>query len=253
MSAKEPRPSLGAGVWIHRATHVARVFARYGFGSAMERLGLGAYVPRRLRPSGEDLTPAERLRHALQELGPVGVKLGQVLACRPDLLPPEYLTELRKLEDEVGSFPFEQAKEVIEEEMGSKLEDLFDDFEEEPRAAASLAQVHRAKLKTGQVVAVKVQRPDAAQTVEMDLQLLVAAARIAERYSRPMREARVAEFALEFAHIMRNELNYYIEAHRTDRLREALADYEEAKVPLVYWNYTTRRVLTMEWCGGARP
>jgi ubiquinone biosynthesis protein len=189
----------------------------------------------------------------LQELGPVGVKLGQVLACRPDLLPPEYLPELRKLADEVSAVPFEQVRRVVEEDLGAPLEDIFAEFSEEPSAAASLAQVHKARLRSGQIVAVKAQRPDAAAIVEMDLQLLMAVARLAERYSKAMQAARVGEFALEFAHNLRNELNFYVEAHRTDRLREALSRFEFAKVPLVHWQYTTRRVLTMEWCTGATP
>lgn len=218
----------------------------------MQRLGLGQFIPRRLQPAPPDLTLPQRLRLALQQLGPVGVKLGQVLACRPDLIPPEYVTELRRLEDEVSPFPFEQARRVIEEDFGKPLEQLFDEFEEEPAAAASLAQVHKARLKGGPRVAVKVQRPDAREIVEMDLQLLMAVARMAERYSRAFQAARVSEFALEFAHTMRNELNFYIEAHHTDRLREALSDVEYAKVPAVYWSHSTRRVLTMEWCSGAR-
>lgn len=175
----------------------------------MQRLGLGQFIPRRLQPAPPDLTLPQRLRLALQQLGPVGVKLGQVLACRPDLIPPEYVTELRRLEDEVSPFPFEQARRVIEEDFGKPLEQLFDEFEEEPAAAASLAQVHKARLKGGPRVAVKVQRPDAREIVEMDLQLLMAVARMAERYSRAFQAARVSEFALEFAHTMRNELNFY--------------------------------------------
>jgi len=242
----------GTRRWFQRATYVASVFARYGFGPVMQRLGMGHFVPRRFKPSGEELSLPERLRLALEELGPVGVKLGQVLASRPDLLPAEYLSELRKLTDNVDPFPFEQAREVVEEELKASIEEVFVEFGQEPVAAASLGQVHKARLRTGQQVAVKVQRPDAAAVVEMDLQILLGVARLAERYSKALQEARVAEFALEFGHVLRNELNYYVEAYRTDCLREALARYDYAKVPFVYWNYTTRRVLVTEWCRGAR-
>ena len=248
-AASRPAPSSV----LQRGRKVATVFARYGYGPLMRRIGLGRFVPARLQTVPADLEWPERLRLALQDLGPVAIKLGQVLACRPDLLPPEYIAELRKLEDAVDTFPFEQAREIVEAELGKPLEEVFSEFSETPAAAASLAQVHKARLRDGSPVAVKVQRPDARQIVETDLRILLLVARLAERYSATLREARVVEVALEFTHTMRNELNFYIEAHNTERLRELLADFDFAKVPRVYWEYSTQRVLTTEWCAGARP
>jgi ubiquinone biosynthesis protein len=238
--------------WLQRASYVARVFARYGFAPAMRRAGFGRFVPRtQAEPMAESDLP-ERFRMALQDLGPVAIKLGQMLATRPDLMRGEYVTELRKLQDAVETFPFEQAREVVETELGRTLEEVFAEFEEEPSAAASLAQVHRAKLLSGEDVAVKVQRPDAESMVETDVQIILAIARVMERYSKGMAESHVVEQAQDFAYYIRNELNFYMEAQNADRLREAVARFDYAKVAKVYRDYTTRRVLTMEWCDGAR-
>ncbi len=252
-SGSTPTRTLRTRSLLQRASHVAAVFARYGYGPIMRRIGLGRFIPARFQAVPPDLDWPARLRLALQELGPVAIKLGQVLACRPDLLPPDYIAELRKLEDAVLTFPFEEARKIVEAELGRPLEDVFIEFSEEPAAAASLAQVHKARLRDGTPVAVKVQRPDAPDIVETDLRILVATARLAERYSAALREARVVEVALEFCHTMRNELNFYIEAHNTERLRELLAEFDFAKVPRVHWRYSTQRVLTMEWCSGAAP
>jgi ubiquinone biosynthesis protein len=242
-----------ARAWLGRASQIAGTFARYGYAPTMQRLGLGRFVPRRFQVAPGELDWPARLRLALQELGPVAIKLGQMLACRPDLLPADYVRELRKLEDAVETFPFEQARAVVESELGRPLEALYAEFSEQPAAAASLAQVHKARLPSGEVVAVKVQRPDAAALVESDLQILLAAARVAERYSAALREARVVDLVLEFSHHMRNELNFYIEANNTEQLGEVLGRFEYGKVPVIYWSHSGRRVLTSEWCPGARP
>jgi ubiquinone biosynthesis protein len=238
--------------WLQRATHVARVFVRYGFAPAMRRTGFGRFVPRTHAEPLLDTDLPGRLRLALQDLGPVAIKLGQMLATRPDLLRAEYVAELRKLQDAVMTFPYEQARAVVEGELGRTLEDAFAEFDPVPSAAASLAQVHRARLHSGEDVAVKVQRPDAETLVETDVQIVMAIARVAERYSKMMAEAHAVETAQDFAYYVRNELNFYMEGQNADRLRDALEKFDYAKVAKVYWDYTTRRVLTMEWCDGAR-
>lgn len=249
---RRARPRRGARRWLDRARQAAAVFARYGFAPAMQHAGLGRFVPHRQAVETEDLDLPVRLRLALQELGPVPVKLGQVLASRPDLLPKDFIAELRTLQDAVATFSFEDARRVVEAELGRPLDEVFAEFSPEPSAAASLAQVHKARLHTGELVAVKVQRPDAEELVETDLQILLFAARVGERYSRVLQSAGALEIVHEFAYYMRNELDFRAEGHNADRLREALADLEFAKVPTVYWPFTTRRVLTMEWCQGVR-
>ncbi|MCX7599797.1 MAG: AarF/ABC1/UbiB kinase family protein [Armatimonadetes bacterium] len=242
----------GARRWLDRARQVAGVFARYGFAPAMQHAGLGRFIPHKQAVETEELDLPARLRLALQELGPVAVKLGQVLASRPDLLPKDFIAELRGLQDAVATFPFEDARRVVESELGRPLGELFAEFSPEPAAAASLAQVHKARLRTGEVVAVKVQRPDAEAVVDTDLQILLFAARVGERYSRVLQSAGAVEVAQEFAYYMRNELDFRVEGHNTDRLREALSRLDFAKVPDVHWPFTGRRVLTMEWCQGIR-
>ncbi len=240
--------------WLKRASQVARVFARYGFGPVLRHLGLGWLAPRwAVDESVAGLGMPERLRLALQDLGPVGVKLGQALASRPDILPPEFVVEMRRLQDDVRPFGFDEVRAVIEGELGKPMEEIFESIDPEPVAAASLAQVHRATLKSGETVAVKVQRPDAEAIVETDLQILLFLARVAERYSEWCAENRVYEVALELAHDLRNELNFLTEAHNADILREVLSRFRYAKVPEVYWNLTSRRVMVSEWCRGARP
>lgn len=249
---KPARARRGARRWLDRARQAAAVFARYGFAPAMQHAGLGRFIPHKHAVETEDLDLPVRLRMALQELGPVAVKLGQVLASRPDLLPKDFIVELRGLQDAVATFPFEDAKRVVESELGRPLGEIFADFPPEPAAAASLAQVHKACLHTGELVAVKVQRPDAEALVETDLQILLFAARVGERYSRVLQSAGAVEIVQEFAYYMRNELDFRVEGHNTDQLREALVDLEFAKVPAIHWPFTTRRVLTMEWCQGVR-
>ncbi|RLE31875.1 hypothetical protein DRJ58_06050, partial [Candidatus Acetothermia bacterium] len=131
---------------------------------------------------GAKLSRGERLRLALEELGPTFVKLGQILSLRPDLVPPDIAGELRKLQDEAPPFPFSEVKAQIESELGQPLATLFQEFEEKPLAAASLAQVHRARTREGELVAVKVQRPGIREVIEADLDILFELARLAERY-----------------------------------------------------------------------
>jgi len=249
--------SLGtwASAWVRRAGYVAAVFARFGFASALHGLGLDRF----LRRVKEDTTPDTataglelpvRLRLALQEIGPTAIKVGQALSSRPDLLPLTYIQQLRQLQDQVPPFPFDQARAVIEEDLQAPLEELFAEFDPQPRASASLAQVHKAVLPTGQEVAVKVQRPDVQELVETDLTTMHWAARQAQRYSQWARDHDVVGWVEELAHILRGELNFIREAHNTQRLREVLADDPRAVVPAVFEDYSSRRVLTLEMIEG---
>lgn len=243
-----------AGNWLRRARQVASILARFGFGSFMQLLGLDRLVPRwwRVAPEAADIEPAVRLRLALEELGPTAIKLGQALSSRADVIPLEVARELRKLQDEVPPVPFEQARQVVEQELGAGLEELFDEFEQTPVASASLSQVHRAVLPSGETVAAKVRRPGIVEQVETDLDILVWVARRAEQYSQWCRDNKVAELADEFAHQLRQELNFVTEANNTEQLRVNLQGDDRAVVPRVHWALTRRGVLALEWIDGIK-
>ncbi len=230
-----------------RLRQVVRVMARYGFGFATDQLGLRIRVPWPARPDGvARLTRGERLRLALQELGPTFVKLGQVLSTRPDLLPPDVVDELAKLQDEVPPVPLEEVRPVLEEDLGRPLEECFRSFDPEPLAAASLGQVHAAELADGRRVVVKVRRPGVERLVAADMDILLDLARLAERRTEWGSFYRVADMAEEFAATVRRELDFRSEADNARRLGRILADEPAVLVPAVVEEMTTPRVLVME-------
>ena len=222
------------GGYGRRAVHVAGIIARYGFSEVLHSVGLGRLIHRKATEAAEaarGLGGPMRLRLALQEIGPTGIKIGQALATRSDLLPHEYVEELRKLQDAVPPFSFEAARALLEEDLGQPLESLFAEFDPVPLAAASLSQVHRARRHDGRDVAVKIQRPEVHMQIEQDLGLLFFVAREAQHYSDWARENDVVGWAAEFAHILRTELDFTHEASNMDRMRQDLASNEVIVIP----------------------
>ncbi|MBI4171332.1 MAG: ABC transporter, partial [Actinobacteria bacterium] len=174
---------------LGRLSEIAQVAVRHGFGYFFHRHRLTDLLPWGAAADGSDETVSERgrrLREMLDELGPTFVKFGQLLSTRPDVVPPDIVTELRKLQDEVKPFPFDQARAVIEAELELTLEQAFTEFDETPIAAASIGQVHSAVLPNGRRVAVKVQRPEAPRQIESDLALMYQAARVVKERVRAM-------------------------------------------------------------------
>ncbi len=193
-----------------------------------------------------------RLREVLERLGPTFMKLGQVLSLRPDLVGEDLTKELSKLQDRAAPFPFEEAKRIIEEDLGRPPEELFSVFDKQPFAAASLAQVHRAQLPDGTEVAVKVQRPGIRKVVEQDLQILLHLAHRAERYIPEMRPYHPVLVVKEFADWTLRELDFSVEGHNADRFCFSFRENPHVKVPQIHWEYTATRTLTMEFVQGVR-
>ncbi|MFQ6021360.1 MAG: ubiquinone biosynthesis regulatory protein kinase UbiB [Acidiferrobacterales bacterium] len=191
-----------------------------------------------------------RLREALEELGPIFVKFGQIISTRPDLLPEDVAMELSKLQDRVPPFPAEQAVAIIERGYGGKLSDYFHEFDRSPGASASVAQVHFARFSDGTEVAVKVLRPGVERVVARDIAVLHVVARLARRYSTDVRRLRPVEVVGEFNKTLGDELDLRREAANASQLRANFADSDMLYVPQVYWDLTRREVMVMERISG---
>ena len=193
---------------------------------------------------------AIKIRKAALEMGGVLVKVGQFLSTRVDLLPPEYIEELSLLQDEVPGVAFPEIKRAAEASLGQSLDAAFSDFDQLPVAAASLGQVHRARLRTGEIVAVKVQRPDIAVIVEADLAAFRYIVRWLGRFRAIRRRANLQAVLREFETTLRMELDYVREAHHAERLSVMFSNSKEIAVPRVYWSHTTTRVITLQFMTG---
>ena len=247
---------------LGRYRKIVTVLVRHGFGGILGRLGVDRYLDAGLglfreetAENAHQLTTAERLRLALVELGPTFIKLGQLLSTRPDLIPLDLARELEKLQDQAPPFPGDEARRIIEEELGSPLQDVYTSFEPEPFAAASLGQVHRAVLaEDGQDVVVKVQRPGIRRTVETDLEILAHLMSIAERHvpAEELEVQRPSAIVGEFRKAVEKELDYTTEAAHLRRFALMFENDETVAIPAVFPRYTTTRVLTMERLAGVK-
>jgi len=223
---------------LSRVTEIGRVATRHGFGYLLDR--------RRSGDGEQDGDRGRRLREMFDELGPTFVKFGQLLSTRPDVVPPDIITELRKLQDDVSPVAMEDVERVIREELGLTVEQAFLDFDETPIAAASIGQVHRATLPNDVQVVVKVQRPNAARQIESDLRLMASAARVARERVRQLDFIDTGELVDEFGRSIRLELDYQQEARNAETFRRNFAGDERIAVPRVWWRYTSGRLLTLD-------
>lgn len=239
---------------LRRYRHILNVFTRHGFGFAFSQFPAEPLWLRDLYPfpTQEPATLPVHFRQALEELGPAFVKLGQMLSTRPDLLPPDYIAELSKLQDEVPPVPWEDIRQVLEEELGSPPEEIFGYIDPHPLAAASLAQVHEAKLTGRQKVVIKVQRPHILPNIRTDLEIIQDIARYAEQHLTLGQIYHVGDIAEDFADTLHKELDYHREARNATRLRENFKNEGYLYIPWVYWEYTTSRVLVLEFISGIK-
>lgn len=235
-----------------RLTEIIRVLSRFGF----QQLVLDSGLHKIIGGARETFTPgasahqqslprAVRVRLVLEELGPTFIKLGQILSTRPDLIPPEWAEEFKRLQDNCQHVPFKEIFSVLEQEFPGRLDSLFDSIEEEPLAAASIAQVHRAVLKHGRNVVIKVIRPGARQHIEEDMHLVESLAQILEQYFLDLGYSPTA-VVKEFSREILKEINLVIEGQSTERLRRYFDGDSTVCFPKVYWAATTRNILTLE-------
>jgi len=244
---------------IERATHIALVLAHHELWHLIEILDLGRFVPLHLhrstplrQNSSELRTQPVQLRMALEELGPTFMKLGQILSTRTDLLPPDYQRELAKLQDAAPPIPIEAVYEAITVELGQPVEQVFATFDATPLAAASIGQAHLATLQDGTEVVVKVRRPGAVEQVDEDLKLLHSLATVASRRWEHASQYDVVGLVQEFDQSLRAELDYLREGHNAERFAGNFASESTVKIPRVFWETTTSRVLTLERLQGIK-
>lgn len=242
---------------INRYRDIATILANQGFGFLIEETELIEKIPyhEQLRDKifstpSKDL--GERIRNTLQELGPTYIKLGQIASTRADLLPNYIIVQLEKLQDKVSPFEFSEVEKLIKEELGTQLKEIFPVFDHKPLATASIGQVHLAKLKTGQQVAVKLQRPNIAKTIETDLEILFDLANIVQKRFQWAREYQLVDIIDEFSKSLLKELDYSIEARNTDKMKSLLKNQTEFYVPQIYWEFSTKKILTMELLHGIK-
>ena len=242
---------------MRRYREVVQVLARHGFDWLLRQLGLTSLAPLRwwiVRGQHREFsyTTAEHLRRAMEELGVTFIKLGQILSTRSDLLPPDFVEELSKLQEEVPPEPLARVENQIARELGRPPRDLFSDFDGQPTGSASIGQVHAARLITGEEVVVKVQRPGLHSLVDEDLGIMRDMARLASGRTMWGQVYDLPGLVEEFAATISGELNYLKEGRNAERIRHSFRDDPSLYVPTIYWGYTTRRVLTMERLRGVR-
>jgi ubiquinone biosynthesis protein len=258
---------------LGRLHEIASILIRHGFGNMVRRMGLANPLERAGRAlhwhEAEEmarLEPHARVRRALEELGPTFVKLGQILATRVDLFAPEWIAEFSKLEDCVPAVPYPAILQQLTEDLGAPPEEIFDSFDPEPLAAASIAQVYRARLKDGTEVVVKVRRPGILPIIESDLRWLSRLAEWAETENPELRYFRPQEVVRQFAQSLRHELDFAAECHNAESIAANFAGYSDSDslpnpsnadgtpaiivIPRVYWQWTGERVCVQEYIAG---
>jgi ubiquinone biosynthesis protein len=243
-----------------RYEEILNVLIKYGFGDLVDALNIKQYIEIGIekvtgkRPEQiEKLSRPERVRMTFEELGPTFVKLGQILSTRPDLIPLAYVQEFSKLQDNVPPFPYEDVRAAVKAETGKFPEEIFHSIHKKPIAAASIGQVHKATLKgSEEEVAIKVQRPNIQQTIEVDLEIMLQMASLMERHVTEMEAFHPTTVVSEFARSIEDELDYTLEALHVEHFARQFLDDETMYVPRVYRDLSTQRILVMEFIDGTK-
>lgn len=243
---------------ITRYNQIIRVLLKYGFDDYVAQFNQGRgflrfFIPRRKIKQAAELNKWERIRLVCEELGPTFVKFGQVLSSRRDLLPPELIKELCKLQDSVPSFPGKIAKKIIDEEFGAFRNNKIVYFDESPFASASMAQVHKGTLETGEHVAFKVQRPDIRETIEEDIQIMRDIAGILAERMPSVKHFNPVGLVDQFSSSIHYELDFIHESINAKRFAYNFRESKVIKAPKIYDEFTSTKILTMEFVDGVKP
>ncbi len=248
---------LNAARDLGRVQEIAGVLIRYGFGSFVHVLGIGRAlekVGRTLHWQHADefikMDTAHRLRRVLEDLGPTFIKMGQILATRVDLFSPAFIAEFEKLQDQAPPMEFSELLPQLEDDLGDKIDQIFLQVDRKPLAAASLAQVHRAELKDGTVVVLKIRRPGIRRIIEADLRLLNRLVDIIENDATEFRRYHPRQIVRQFTQSLRRELDFAAECRSAERVADNLSDDENIVIPKVYWEWTGERLNVQEYIEG---
>jgi len=244
---------------LNRYRQISAILLKHGFGDLIELLKIDQYlelglqiVSRKERDPSEKLTRAQRIRTAIEELGPTYIKFGQMLSTRPDILPSEYVKELELLQDKVPACPFPDILAIIESELKAPCEKIFRHFDQIPLASASIGQVYKAELSDGSPVAVKVQRPGIRKIMTVDLEILLHMATLMERHIPEAALHQPVKIVEEFAACLEREIDYEIEAGNMERMGRLFLSDPTVVIPQVYREMSTGRVLTAEFIEGIK-
>jgi ubiquinone biosynthesis protein len=242
---------------VGRLQEITVVLVRHGFGDLVQRIGLARWLEQAGRAlhwhTPQELSPMrlpERVRRVLEELGPTFIKLGQILATRVDLFPPEWIAEFSRLQDAVPAVPFAQLRDQLTQDLGASPEVVFEHMDLTPLAAASLAQVHRARLFSGEDVVLKIRRPGIVARVEADLRLLAHLAEIVEAKVPDLRRYRLREVVAQFTQSLHRELDFSAEARVAERIAVSFIGHDEIVIPQIYWKWTSERVNVQDFIAG---
>ena len=244
---------------MRRYRQILGILLKYGFGDVVDvmrkdlisRFG-DKIIPLFGKHVDSSMSRAERLRYAAEELGPTFVKLAQILSMRPDLVPPDVASELQKLQDEVSPFSYEEVRNIIKEELKQELETVFSHIDEQPLAAASIAQVHRATLHDGRRVVIKVQRPDIQDVIDIDLEILSDLAKVLKRYSLNAVVSDPVAVIAEFDRSIHRELDFLSEGRNIHRFGLMFADDPTVLIPSFYPELSSSRVMVMDFVDGIK-
>lgn len=240
---------------LRRGREILSVLIKYGFDDIVNAISsrtISKFRFRRKIKQVETLTRPQRLRFAFEELGTTFIKFGQILSTRSDILSKEYINEFEKFQDSIAPFDFSEVEKIILKEFGKEKDLIFSEFESVPIASASIAQVHKARLKSGEVVAVKIQRPNIENIINEDILILKELSRLLEKYLPESKIYQPVELVRQFEKIIKRELDFILEARSIDKFRINFKDDPAVFIPKVFWNCTTSKILTTEFIDGIK-